>query len=126
MISNELKSKGGIESHKRDKLAVTHVHKTREKSTKTAQRSYNSKQVSKSQSTKAKARIQFLGVVGCSMTLGVELHAPRGPFYSPKGARSRWSSIWKALVTLCPRVHRTVRCTPDSEQYVRWARQRIP
>jgi hypothetical protein len=50
--------------------------------------------------------------------LGVELHAPRGPFYSPKGPRSCWSSIWKALVAFCPRVHRTVRCTPDSEQCV--------
>jgi hypothetical protein len=36
--------------------------------------------------------------------LGVVLHAPRIPFYSPKGARSRWSSIWKALVAFCPRV----------------------
>jgi hypothetical protein len=41
---------------------------------------------------------------------------PRGPFYSPKEPRSRWSSIWKALVALCPRVHRTVRSTPESEQ----------
>jgi hypothetical protein len=48
--------------------------------------------------------------------LSVVLHAPRGPFYSPKGPRSCWSSIWKALVALCPWVHRTVRYTPDSEQ----------
>jgi hypothetical protein len=27
--------------------------------------------------------------------LGVLLHAPRGPFYSPKAARSRWRSNWK-------------------------------
>jgi hypothetical protein len=26
------------------------------------------------------------------------LHAPRGPFYSPKRPRCRWSLIWKALV----------------------------
>jgi hypothetical protein len=38
--------------------------------------------------------------------LGVVLHAPRGPFYSPKGPKSRWSSIWKALVAFCPWVHR--------------------
>jgi hypothetical protein len=44
------------------------------------------------------------------------LHAPRGPFYSHKGPRSRWSSIWQALVAFCPRVHWTVRCTPDNEQ----------
>jgi hypothetical protein len=40
--------------------------------------------------------------------LGVVLHAPRGPFYSPKGPRSRWSSICQALVAFCPQVHRTV------------------
>jgi hypothetical protein len=28
--------------------------------------------------------------------LGVVLHAPRGPFYSPKVARSRWRSTWNA------------------------------
>jgi hypothetical protein len=43
---------------------------------------------------------------------GVLLHAPRGPFfYSPKAARSRLNSIWKALVAFCPWAHWTVRCT---------------
>jgi hypothetical protein len=37
--------------------------------------------------------------------------SPRGPFYSPKAARSGWSSIWKALVAFCPWAHRTVRCS---------------
>jgi hypothetical protein len=48
--------------------------------------------------------------------LGVELHAPKGLFYSLKGPRSRWSSVWKAMVAFCPRVHWTIRCTPDNEQ----------
>jgi hypothetical protein len=43
--------------------------------------------------------------------LDVLLHASRGPFYSPKAARSHWSSIWKAIVAFCPWVHWTVRCT---------------
>jgi hypothetical protein len=42
--------------------------------------------------------------------------APRGSFHSPKGLRSCWNSIWKALVAFCPRVHQTVRCTPDIAQ----------
>jgi hypothetical protein len=46
--------------------------------------------------------------------LGVFLHAPRGPFYSPKAARSRWEQIRKAILAFCRLVHRTVRCTPDS------------
>jgi hypothetical protein len=48
--------------------------------------------------------------------LGIVLHAPRGPFYSPKAARSRWSSIWKAILAFCRVVHRTVRCTNGHEQ----------
>ena len=46
--------------------------------------------------------------------LGVLLHAPRGPFYSPKAARSRWEQIWKAIFAFCLVAHRTVRCTPDT------------
>jgi hypothetical protein len=38
-------------------------------------------------------------------SLVVLLHAPRGPFYSPKAARSRWSSIWKAILAFCRVVH---------------------
>jgi hypothetical protein len=48
--------------------------------------------------------------------LGVMLHVPRVSFYSPKGQKSSLIFIWKALIAFCLRVHRTVRCTPDSEQ----------
>jgi hypothetical protein len=54
--------------------------------------------------------------------LGVMLHAPRGPFYSPKAARSRWRSTWKANLAFCRVVHRTVRCTTGHEQYLSGAR----
>jgi hypothetical protein len=43
--------------------------------------------------------------------LGVLLHAPRGPFYSPKAARSRWRQSRKAILAFCRVAHRTVRCT---------------
>jgi hypothetical protein len=43
--------------------------------------------------------------------LGVLLHAPRGPFYSPKAARSRWEHSWKAILVFCRLAHRTARCT---------------
>jgi hypothetical protein len=42
--------------------------------------------------------------------LGVLLHAPRSPFYSPKAARSRWEQSRKAIVAFCRVAHRTVRC----------------
>jgi hypothetical protein len=40
--------------------------------------------------------------------LGWLLHAPRGPFYSPKAARSRWRQSWKANLALCCVEHQTV------------------
>jgi hypothetical protein len=40
--------------------------------------------------------------------LGLLLHAPRGPFYSPKAARSRWRPTRKAKLAFCRVVHRTV------------------
>jgi hypothetical protein len=43
--------------------------------------------------------------------LGVLLHVPRGPFYSPKAARSRWKQSGKAILAFCRVAHRTVRCT---------------
>jgi hypothetical protein len=43
--------------------------------------------------------------------LGVFLHAPRGPFYSPKAARSRCEHSRKAILAFSRLAHRTVRCT---------------
>jgi hypothetical protein len=40
--------------------------------------------------------------------LGWLLHAPRGPFYSPKAARSRWRPTRKAILAFCRVAHRTV------------------
>jgi hypothetical protein len=54
-------------------------------------------------------------LVSCSMRLG-------GPFYSPKAARSRWRSIWKAILAFYRVVHRTVRCTTRQPQFMSGAR----
>jgi hypothetical protein len=40
--------------------------------------------------------------------LGVLLHAPRGPFYSPKAARSRWEHSRKAILAFCSLAHQTL------------------
>jgi hypothetical protein len=50
------------------------------------------------------------------------LEAPRGPFYRPKGPRSRWNSFWKAILAFCRVAHRTVRCTTGHEQCLSGAR----
>jgi hypothetical protein len=47
--------------------------------------------------------------------LGVLLYAPRGPFYSPKAARSRWKQSRKAILAFCRVAHRTVRCRLPSK-----------
>jgi hypothetical protein len=83
-ISIKHKSKGEVETHTRDKLAATHAHKLRERSTETAQRDYNSEQVLKSLSSKAKAWMRCLDVVECSMGAWCLLHATRGPFIVPR------------------------------------------
>jgi hypothetical protein len=42
--------------------------------------------------------------------LDILLHAPRGPFYSPKAARSHWEHCWKAILAFCRLAQRIVRC----------------
>jgi hypothetical protein len=54
--------------------------------------------------------------------LGCLLHAPRGPFYSPKAARSRWRHSWKANLAFCRVAHRTVRCTTGQPLFMSGAR----
>jgi hypothetical protein len=54
--------------------------------------------------------------------LGFLLHAPRGPFYSPKAARSRWRHSWKAILAFCWVAHRTVRCTTGQPLFMSGAR----
>jgi hypothetical protein len=47
---------------------------------------------------------------------------PRGPFYSPKAARSRWRPTRKAILAFCRVAHRTVRCTTGQPQFMSGAR----
>jgi hypothetical protein len=50
------------------------------------------------------------------------LHAPRGPFYSPKAARSHWRQTRKAILAFCRVAHRTVRCTTGQALFMSGAR----
>jgi hypothetical protein len=50
--------------------------------------------------------------------LGVLLHAPRGPFYTLKAARSRWKQSGKAILAFCRVAHRTVRCTTGQVLFI--------
>jgi hypothetical protein len=50
------------------------------------------------------------------------LHAPRGPFYCPKAARSRWRPTRKAILAFCWVAHRTIRCTTGQPLFMSGAR----
>jgi hypothetical protein len=54
--------------------------------------------------------------------LGYLLHAPRGPFYSPKASRSRWRPTRKAILAFCRVAHWTVRCTTGQPLFMSGAR----
>jgi hypothetical protein len=54
--------------------------------------------------------------------LGLLLHAPRGPFYSPKAARSRWRRTRKVILAFCRVAHQTVRRTTGQTLFMYGAR----
>jgi hypothetical protein len=54
--------------------------------------------------------------------LGLLFHAPRGPFYSSKAARSRWRHSWKANLAFCRVAHQTVRCATGQPLFMSGAR----
>jgi hypothetical protein len=66
-----------------------------------------------------KVRTRSLGMLRVCLFL---LHAPRGPFYSPKAARSRWRPTRKAILAFCRVAHRTVRCTTGQPLFMSGAR----
>jgi hypothetical protein len=66
-----------------------------------------------------KVRTRSLGMLRVCFFL---LHAPRGPFYSPKAARSRWRPTRKAILAFCRVAHRTVRCTTGQPLFMPGAR----
>jgi hypothetical protein len=110
-ITKKAHSKVGESNKRKTQIHSTTTHTSENMSIQTQREEFTTRIVLKSQerwSDCVKAESIFLDV---SCKLGVLLHAPRGPFYSPKAARSRWRSIWKAILAFCRVMHRTVRCT---------------
>jgi hypothetical protein len=66
-----------------------------------------------------KVRTRSLGML--RVCLG-DCHAPRGPFYSPKAARSRWRPTRKAILAFCQVAHRIVWCTTGQPLFMSGAR----
>jgi hypothetical protein len=56
--------------------------------------------------------------------LGWLIHAPRGPFYSPKAARSHWRPTRKAILAFCRVAHWTVTVDgPVPNSFLFWHRR---
>jgi hypothetical protein len=111
MITKKHESKGGGEQHTRLKAraqpriqATTLAHNTMR----------GVLYLNRAQVTITKNQMRENGVLVLrddQRMLGLLLHAPRGPFYSPKAARSHWRQSGKVILAFCRVAHRTVRCT---------------
>jgi hypothetical protein len=84
----------GIETHARARVTTATRTQVKKRAHKHSAASSQLNKCSILKHNDPDACLRSLGVLGCSMEIGVFLHAPRGLFYSPKAARSRWSSIW--------------------------------
>jgi hypothetical protein len=103
----------GVETHTRTIVEATTCTQVNKCAHETTQRSHSLKKCSNLYHNETIACLRILGVVECSIDAWVGATCAYGPFYSPKGPRSRWRSIWKAMVAFCPRVHRTVHFALD-------------
>jgi hypothetical protein len=109
------KSKDGRATHTRLKSAAQPRTQVKKWAQKHSARSLQLEQCSNLKNDDPIAWMQSLDVLGCFCKLCVLLHAPRGPFYSPKEARSRWRTTWKDILAFCRVVHRTVWCTTGQQ-----------
>jgi hypothetical protein len=107
--------RGSSNTHKRPNHSNT-CTRVKKRAQEIAQRSYNSKTCSNLYLAKQQRGLNVSVLLDAQRMLSVLLHAPRGSFYSPKGQRGYLFFNWKELIAFCSWVHRTVQCTPDSEQ----------
>jgi hypothetical protein len=123
MITKKHRSKGGeSKTHKtQNKSTITHTKPQLELTTQLEEFSTQMGLKSLSQRIEcARMESWCLGMI--KECLGYLLHAPRGPFYSPKAARSRWRHSWKAKVAFYRVAHRTVRCATGQLLFMSGAR----
>jgi hypothetical protein len=81
--------RGMSNAHKTSKDQSNNTHTSRSKSSQHTQRVHNSTRALYAITMKRMREIDVLVLRNVVGMLGILLHAPRGPFYSPKAARSR-------------------------------------
>jgi hypothetical protein len=84
----------GIETHARARVATTTRTQVKKRAQKHNAASSQLNKCSNLKHNESDTCLRSLGVLGCCMEAWFLLHAPRGSVYSPKAARSCWSSIW--------------------------------
>jgi hypothetical protein len=88
------KSKGGKETHAKARVATMTRTQVKKRGHKHSSMSSQLNRCSNLNHSDPNTCLWSLGVLGCSMEAWYSVHAPRGPFYSPKATRSPWISIW--------------------------------
>ena len=89
-IHKEIRSKGELATHTRlQKIRATTRTQAAARARNTTQRVHNSTKALYAITMKRMREIDVLVLRNVVGMLGILLHAPRGPFYSPKAARSR-------------------------------------
>ena len=88
-VHKEARSKGGMSNAHKTQNQSDNTHTSRNKSSQHTQRVHNSNGALIAIAKNQRRGIDVLVLRNVVGMLGVLLHAPRGPFYSPKAARSR-------------------------------------
>jgi hypothetical protein len=101
----------GWATHTRHKIRAQHAHKSQLELTTQPKRVLYSNGALVAITKNQMRGIGVLVLTNAQRILGVLLHALRGPFYSPKAARSRWEHSRKAILAFCRLAHQTVWCT---------------
>jgi hypothetical protein len=95
MISNEHKSKEGVATHTKSESRSINTHKTRMSTWKQHSGVTTQKSARISIAVNQMRECKVSATLDVQEVLDVLFHVPSGPFYSPKEARSHWSSIWR-------------------------------
>jgi hypothetical protein len=98
----------GWATHSRQEITATPRTQVATRAHNTTQWVHNSTRALIAIARNRKRGIDVLVLRNALRMLGVLLHAPRGPFYSPKVARSRWVHSRKAFLAFCRLAHRTL------------------
>jgi hypothetical protein len=124
MITKKHISKGGESNTHKTQSESTIMHTSHNLSSKHNARSSLLKWSSSHYSNNRMRENGVLVLWNDQRMLVLLLHAPRGPFYSPKAARSRWWQSGKTILAFYQVAHRTVRCTTGQALFM--VRCRLP